>query len=99
MVQVRVLPWLSSLLPGGAHTRAEQLTLSVPEGATVADALAVLTREYPELAARVWDPERQVLRPEVNGLYDGLVLERQGGLACPVQDGHELSLVPAYSGG
>lgn len=65
------------------HGRA---TLELPEGSRVADALAMLERDHPALAA---------LRPHLAIALD----RRLVGLETPLTPGAELALLPPVSGG
>ena len=73
---------------GRAATQSgeRQLTLELPDGATLRDAAAALVRQYPALD---WIP--QVSRPARNLEY--------GHWDDTVHDGDEVSFIPPVSGG
>ena len=64
------------------------------EGATVADVLAALEREQPELAGWILD-ERGRLRRHINVYVSG----ERGGADTPVGPGDRVDVLPAISGG
>ena len=64
----------------------ERLALDLPEGSRVADALALLEREHPALAA---------LRPHLAVAMN----QRLVRLDAPLVHGAELALLPPVSGG
>jgi sulfur-carrier protein len=66
--------------------------------ATVADALAALWAVHPGVRDRVVTEQGQV-RPHVNVFVGRESIRFTGGLATPVVDGAEISIVPAVSGG
>lgn len=67
------------------------------EGATVADALDNLEREYPALKGRLRDDNGAITR-FINLFVGGEDVRLLDGLATPL-DGAELSIVPAVAGG
>ncbi len=66
--------------------------------ATVGDALEALWTEHPGVRDRVVT-ERGEVRPHVNVFVGSEAIRWTGGLATPVPDGAEISIVPAVSGG
>ena len=67
-----------------------------PGATTLRQVVDVLSRECPELAARIaTDGE---LRPEMAIAIDGSIIE-DGGLLTPVQPDAEIYLVPPIGGG
>ena len=66
--------------------------------ATVADALTALWTLYPGLRDRIADEQGQ-LRQHINIFVGREHIRYTGGLATPVTDGSEVSIVPAVSGG
>ena len=72
--------------------------IDVGEGATVAGVLAALAERAPGIPDRVLD-DRGELRRHVNVFVDGESVRGAGGLATPVGDGAEVTILPAVSGG
>ncbi|MWG36139.1 ubiquitin-like small modifier protein 1 [Halomarina oriensis] len=70
------------------------LTRTVPEGATVTEALRTLTGEYPSLGPLLFDGEGR-LRPHVSVLVDGERTEGGRSLA----GGETVGAAPAVAGG
>jgi len=66
--------------------------------ATVGDALAALWALHPGVRDRVVTEQGEV-RPHVNVFVGGESIRFTGGLATPLGDGAEISIVPAVSGG
>ena len=88
------------LLPGPLHPLAggrEIVTLEA-EAARVADALAALWAAHPALRDRVMN-EQGRLRPHVNVFVGRESVRYTGGLDTPIEDGAELAIFPAVSGG
>jgi molybdopterin converting factor small subunit len=78
-----------------AACREERLTL--PEGASVLDALKLVGRQHPPLAEALFlanGAPAPYARPFVNG-----AMVAAEGLLSPMQQGDELALLPALSGG
>ncbi len=89
-IRVRV-PTPLRRLAGGAHD-------VVAEGRTVAEVIENLERRYPGFKERLCDEEGD-LRRFINIFVNGEDIRFAQGLATPVKDGDELSIVPAASGG
>ncbi len=66
--------------------------------ATVGEALAALWLLYPGVRDRVVTEQGEV-RPHVNLFVGAESIRFTGGLATPLADGAEISIVPAVSGG
>jgi molybdopterin synthase sulfur carrier subunit len=66
--------------------------------ATVGDALSLLWALYPGIRDRVVNEQGQ-LRQHINIFVGEENIRYMGGLACPVSDRSEISIVPAVSGG
>ena len=66
--------------------------------ATVGEALAALWVVHPGVRDRVVTEQGKV-RPHVNVFVGSESIRFSGGLATPVADGAEISIVPAVSGG
>jgi molybdopterin synthase sulfur carrier subunit len=66
--------------------------------ATVAEALASLWALHPGVRDRVVTEQGEV-RPHVNVFVGSESIRFTGGLATPIADGAEISIVPAVSGG
>lgn len=67
-------------------------------GGTLQDALEVLFAAHPALRDRVLT-ERGEIREHVNVFVGNTVARATGGLATPLVDGEEISIIPAISGG
>lgn len=65
---------------------------------TVADALALLWAESPALRDRVLT-ELGAVRPHINIFVDGQDVRYAGWLDAPVNEGSEILVLPAISGG
>ena len=65
---------------------------------TVADALTLLWTLHPGLRDRVVNEQGQV-RQHINIFVGNENIRYTGGLASPVADGTQISIVPAVSGG
>jgi molybdopterin synthase sulfur carrier subunit len=68
------------------------------QGATVREALDHLVVLHPELGERVYD-ENGDLRRFINLFVSGEDIRFLEGLDTPINDGAELSIVPAVAGG
>lgn len=66
--------------------------------ATVADALTALWTLYPGVRDRIVTEQGQI-RQHINIFVGNEHIRYIGGLATPLADGSELSIVPAVSGG
>jgi MoaD family protein len=71
--------------------------VAVVEGATVAEVLDALYERFGELKARIADEEG--LRRFVNVYVGGEDIRFLDGLATPVTDGAEVTILPAVAGG
>lgn len=92
-VEVRLAGPLRPYAGGAASTE-----MPLPEGATVADALAALERRFPALVGRVRD-ERGALRRHVNVFVGPVSVRELGGLAAPLSHDARVTILPAVSGG
>ena len=66
--------------------------------ASVGEALAALWSMHPGVRDRVVTEQGDV-RPHVNVFVGSESIRYTGGLATPVRDGDEVSIIPAVSGG
>jgi sulfur-carrier protein len=71
---------------------------AVLDGATVKDVLDGLFERHGELRARLYDDDGG-LRRFVNVYVAGEDIRFLDGLSTPVQDGSELTILPAVAGG
>ena len=71
--------------------------VAVVEGATVAEVLDALYERFGELKTRIADEEG--LRRFVNVYVGGEDIRFLDGLATPVTDGAEVTILPAVAGG
>jgi len=67
-------------------------------GSTLAQALADLDRRYPGIRAKILDDRGEVLQ-FVNIFVNEQDIRFLSGLATPLGDGAEVSIVPAMAGG
>ena len=66
--------------------------------ATIGDALMALWTLYPGVRDRIADEQGQI-RQHINIFVGNEHIRYTGGLATPVGDGAQISIVPAVSGG
>jgi MoaD family protein len=71
--------------------------VAVVDGATVSEVLDALYERFAELKARIADEEG--LRRFVNVYVGGEDIRFLDGLATPVTDGAEVTILPAVAGG
>ena len=88
-----VIPGPLTPLTGGRSAVEVQMS-----GNTLRDALRSLFAAYPGLGDRV-ATEQGELRPHVNVFVGKEESRFTGGLATPLTDGDEISIIPAISGG
>ncbi len=89
-VRIALAPLLGERIGGRSAVEAE--------GRTVAEVLSALARAHPELAGLLWKGEGVPNPYLVIFLNDCNIVELQG-LATPVADGDELTVVSALEGG
>jgi sulfur-carrier protein len=89
-VLVKIPTQLRAAAGGEAETKVE--------GATVQEVLDGLFERHGELRARLYD-EQGGLRRFVNVYVAGEDIRFLDGLATPVSDGAELTILPAVAGG
>jgi MoaD family protein len=87
-------------LPGALRPYADgrRLLDLAPPGGTVAELLQALGGAYPGVHQRVVN-ETGSLRPHVNVFVNGENIRHLSGLATTLQEGDEIWLLPAISGG
>ncbi len=68
------------------------------KGATLAEALADLGRQYPDLGGRIVEDDGRIRR-FVNIFVNGSNARDLQGEATPVRAGDELTVIPAMAGG
>jgi sulfur-carrier protein len=88
-VTVKIPAQLRALTGGAGETEVE--------GASVAEALEALYERYDGLRERI--TEDGELRRFVNVFVGGEDIRFGGGLATPVSDGDEITILPAVAGG
>lgn len=94
---MQVTVWLPGVLRAEAGGTA-RLRTDLPDGATLEQLFAALAERYPRLDRRVRDEQGQVRR-YVNVFLDGAECRRCGGLAAPLRDGQEISIIQSVAGG
>jgi molybdopterin synthase sulfur carrier subunit len=88
--RVKIPAQLRAVADGTAETEVA--------GATVQEVLDGLVERYGELRARIYDEDGS-LRRFVNVYLAGEDIRFLDGLATPVADGAELTILPAVAGG
>jgi molybdopterin synthase sulfur carrier subunit len=83
---------LRSMAGGCSHVDVET------SGGTLRDALEALFAAHPSIRDRVLT-ERGEIREHVNVFIGQTLARSTGGLATPLTDGVEISIIPAISGG
>jgi len=68
------------------------------EGKTIQDLLSGLDKDYPGLKERICDESGQIRR-FVNIFVDGEDIRFKDGPNTPINDGAEVSIIPAIAGG
>jgi molybdopterin converting factor small subunit len=82
-----------------AYTRGQSdVSVTVQDGAALADVVAALDRAHPGIAARVLDDSGQIRR-FVNVYVDDDDVRFAAGLQTPTPDGARVSVIPAVAGG
>jgi molybdopterin converting factor small subunit len=74
------------------------VSVTVQDGAALADVVAALDRAHPGIAARVLDDSGQIRR-FVNVYVDDDDVRFAAGLQTPTPDGARVSVIPAVAGG
>jgi len=74
------------------------VVVEIGQAATVASVLDELARQLPAVERRIRD-ETGAQRRHVNLFVGAVNIRDQAGLAEPVADGAEISVIPAVSGG
>src|SRR5690606_425499 len=92
-VAVRVPTILRTYTGGEAD-----VTVTVGDGATLADVVAALDAAYPGIAGRVLDDSGEIRR-FVNVYVNDDDVRFADGLQTPTPDGTKLSIIPAVAGG
>lgn len=75
-----------------------RVAVSIPNEATVEDALKALLHERPTLRDRVLDADGE-LESHINVLVNGRDITGEEGLATRIDEDDELALFPPVSGG
>jgi MoaD family protein len=84
-------------IPTQLRAATDGEAVAVVEGATVADVLDALYERFGELKARIADDDG--LRRFVNVYVGGEDIRFLDGLATPLADGAEVTILPAVAGG
>ena len=85
-------------IPTQLRASAGGASQAVLDGATVQEVLDGLFAQFDELRARIYDDDGS-LRRFVNVYLAGEDIRFLEGLATPVADGAELTILPAVAGG
>ena len=85
-------------IPTQLRASAGGASQAVLDGATVQEVLDGLFEQFDELRARIYDDDGS-LRRFVNVYLAGEDIRFLDGLATPVPDGAELTILPAVAGG
>lgn len=89
-VQVRVPTILRTYTSGASTVQAD--------GGTVAEVIDALEADYPGIKARIVD-EQGALRKFMNVYVDNDDVRYVDGLATPVRESQQVSVIPAVAGG
>jgi sulfur-carrier protein len=82
-----------------AYTQGQSdVSVTVQDGAALADVVAALDRAHPGIAARVLDDSGQIRR-FVNVYVDDDDVRFAAGLQTPTPDGARVSVIPSVAGG
>ena len=84
-------------IPTQLRATTDGEAVAVVEGTTVSEVLDALYERYGELKARIADDDG--LRRFVNVYVGGEDIRFLDGLATPVADGAEVTILPAVAGG
>ena len=84
-------------IPTQLRAATDGEAVAIVDGATVAEVLDALYARFGELKARIADEEG--LRRFVNVYVGGEDIRFLEGLATPVADGGEVTILPAVAGG
>ena len=88
---------ISVKIPTQLRSATEGESLATVDGATVGDVLDALYERYDELRSRI--AQDGGLRRFVNVYVGGEDIRFLDGLDTPVQDGDEVTILPAVAGG
>jgi len=86
------------LIPTALRAFVDRKSEVEAEGATVGEALASLTAQYPDLKRQIYDNDT-ALRGFVNVFVDGTNIKKLNGLDTPLAAGATVMIVPAIAGG
>lgn len=94
---MKVTVWLPGVLraDSGGATR---ITTELGSDATLGDLLGALAADHPRLERRIRDEQGEIRR-YVNVFLDGAESRACGGLAAPLRDGQEISVIQSVAGG
>jgi molybdopterin synthase sulfur carrier subunit len=85
-------------IPAPLQTLTQNLGLLEVEGATVGEVLLALEERYPGFHARLYDASGELLR-FVNIYVNEEDIRFLQGVATPLSEGDEVSIIPAIAGG
>jgi molybdopterin converting factor small subunit len=86
------------LIPSALRSFTDRQSAIWVEGKTVGEAVAALADAYPDIRRHLYD-EKNEPRSFVNLYLGETNIKNTGGLATPVKDGDEVTLVPSIAGG
>ena len=89
---------VSVRIPTPLRALASGADVASAAGATLADVVADLERQFPGIQDRLLDEDGEIRR-FVNIFVNGEDVRFEQGLATALQDGAEVSIVPAVAGG
>jgi sulfur-carrier protein len=93
---MRVRFWIPGALT--SMTGGQSQVVVETSGSTLQDALKELFTAHPGIQDRVLT-ERREIREHINVFVGNSIARATGGLATPLADGTEISIIPAISGG
>lgn len=85
-------------IPGPLRKHTDGQAEVTVEGQTVSGVLQALESRFPDIHDRLYDPAGE-LRPFINIYLNEADIRFDQGLATPVSDSDDLSIVPAVAGG
>lgn len=93
-VKVRTILALKKIMGGG------EVDLTIPEGSTLEDLIAILTKRWGmELASQLYEPESSTLRPYIRLMVNGRDIAFLDRMKTVLQNGDEVLVLPPVSGG
>jgi molybdopterin converting factor small subunit len=97
-VKLRVSRWLSQRL--GPHaTGSDEILLTVPEGASILDAIRRLAAENEVFRKHIFDEKKQEITVDALVTLNGHIVNPYNPSGTPLKDGDEIALLDLVDGG